>query len=87
MLDLIGQGADWSNMKLYDDNSRLVPEAEPYTPSSTLRKLNHPLMIMVKEERAVRVNSLIMSDFSGGGHCVFKWLLCGHLKPTPGATI
>merc|ERR1719362_2353648 len=33
-----GQGADWSNMKLYDDNSRLVPEAEPYTPSSTLRK-------------------------------------------------
>ena len=62
MLDLIGQGADWSNMKLYDDNSRLVPEAEPYTPSSTLRKLNHPLMIMVKEERAVRVHSLIMSD-------------------------
>ena len=65
MLDLIGQGADWSNMKLYDDNSRLVPEAEPYTPSSTLRKLNHPLMIMVKEERAVRVHSLIMSDFRG----------------------
>ena len=72
MLDLIGQGADWSNMKLYDDNSRLVPEAEPYTPSSTLRKLNHPLMIMVKEERAVRVHSLIMSDFRGGGHCVLK---------------
>ena len=60
--NLIGQGADWSNMKLYDDNSGLVPEAEPYTPSSTLRKLNHPLMIMVKEERAVRVHSLIMSD-------------------------
>ena len=70
MLDLIGQGADWSNMKLYDDNSRLVPEAEPYTPSSTLRKLNHPLMIMVKEERAVRVHSLIMFDFRGGGDTV-----------------
>ena len=65
MLDLIGQGADWSNMKLYDDNSRLVPEAEPYTPSSTLRKLNHPLMIMVKEERAVKDHS--MSDFRGVG--------------------
>ena len=38
---------------LYDDTNHLVPEAEPYTPSSTLRKLNHPLMIMVKEERVV----------------------------------
>ena len=65
IFDLIGQGADWSNMKLYDDNSGLVPEAEPYTPSSTLRKLNHPLMIMVKEERAVRDHSLIMSDIRG----------------------
>ena len=24
---------------------------------------------------------------SGGGHCVFKWILRGHLKPTPSATI
>ena len=23
----------------------------------------------------------------GGGHCVFKWILRGHLKPTPTATI
>ena len=23
----------------------------------------------------------------GGRHCVFKWVLRGHLKPTPGATI
>ncbi len=23
----------------------------------------------------------------GGGHCVFKWILCGHLKPTPNTTI
>ena len=22
-----------------------------------------------------------------GGHCVFKWILCGHLEPTPNATI
>ena len=23
----------------------------------------------------------------GGGHCVFKWILRGHFKPTPSATI
>ena len=23
----------------------------------------------------------------GGGHCVFKWILRGHLKPTPDAAI
>ena len=23
----------------------------------------------------------------GGGHCVFKWILRGHLNPTPRATI
>ena len=45
--------ADWCNVNIYDDSNHLVPEAEPYTPSSTLRKLNHPLMIMVKEERVV----------------------------------
>lgn len=45
--------ATWSHMGLYDDNHHLVPEAEPYTSSSILRKLNHPLMIMVKEERVV----------------------------------
>ena len=24
---------------------------------------------------------------SAQGHCVFKWILRGHLKPTPNATI
>ena len=64
-------------MKLYDDNSGLVPEAEPYTPSSTLRKLNHPLMIMVKEERAVRDHSLTLKEAGGGSKMtlwVFDWL-------------
>ena len=23
----------------------------------------------------------------GGGQCAFKWILCGHFKPTPSATI
>ena len=45
--------ASWSHMGIYDDNHHLVPEAEPYTSSSTLRKLNHPLMIMVEEARVV----------------------------------
>ncbi len=32
---------------------RLIPEARPYHPSTTVLKLNHPLMIMVQEERTV----------------------------------
>lgn len=45
---------DWSQSQLYDDNDHLVDEAKPYTGSSTLRKLNHPLMIMAEEARVVR---------------------------------
>ena len=45
---------DWHSMYLYDDtNEGLVPEAQPYHESSSLMKYNHPLMIMVKEERVV----------------------------------
>ena len=55
--------ASWSHMGIYDDNHHLVPEAEPYTSSSTLRKLNHPLMIMVEEARVV---SLLL--FPATGH-------------------
>lgn len=44
---------EWYKMDLYDDANHLTPEAEPYSSSSTLIKLNHPLMIMVKEERVV----------------------------------
>ena len=50
---ILGEKMAWSNMGLYDDNHHLVPEAQPYTESSTARKLNHPLMIMVKEQRVV----------------------------------
>ena len=28
-----------------------------------------------------------MAEAGGPGHCVFKWILRGHLKPTPNATI
>ena len=42
---------DWHQTDFYDDRDHLLAETEPYTPSSTLRKLNHPLNIMVKEKR------------------------------------
>ena len=32
-------------------------------------------------------HSYITSVLVGGEHCVFKWILRGHLKPTPNATI
>ena len=28
-----------------------------------------------------------MSENTEGGHCVFKWILQGHFKPPPNATI
>ena len=33
------------------------------------------------------INYVVSFGREGGGHCVFKWILCGHLKPTPSATI
>ena len=46
---------DWCEAEIYDENYRLIPEAEPYSPSTTVIQLNHPLMIMVKEERVVSI--------------------------------
>jgi hypothetical protein len=42
----------WDKTNLWDENDHLIPEAEPYA-SSSATKLNHPLMIMVNEERVV----------------------------------
>ena len=47
---------DWHQTDFYDDRDHLLPETEPYTTSSTLRKLNHPLNIMVKEKRVVSLH-------------------------------
>eukprot|EP00094_Tigriopus_californicus_P006606 TCALIF_06362-PA protein Name:"Similar to trpa-1 Transient receptor potential cation channel subfamily A member 1 homolog (Caenorhabditis elegans)" AED:0.12 eAED:0.12 QI:8/0.6/0.31/0.93/1/1/16/267/1355 len=43
--------SEWINNEIWDENHRLLPEAQPYSKSSTILKLNHPLMIMVKEKR------------------------------------
>ena len=38
---------------VWDESDRLVPEAQLYSHSSSVLKINHPLMIMVKEQRVV----------------------------------
>ena len=38
---------------LWDDNDKLVPQAQAYSESKSILKVNHPLMIMVKEKRVV----------------------------------
>ena len=40
---------------IWDENDRLVPEARPYSGSSAVLKMNHPLMIMVKQQRVVSI--------------------------------
>ena len=39
-----------------------------------------------KETRVCSIQNMC-STRKGGGHCVLKWSLCGHLKPPPSATI
>ncbi len=45
----------WAEGEIFDDNYQLVPQARPYTKSKEVLKINHPLMIMAQQERAVRV--------------------------------
>ena len=42
-----------SDVGLWDENDKLVCEAKPYSDSKAVLKINHPLMIMVKEKRVV----------------------------------
>ena len=42
-----------NDVSLWDENDRLVPEAQKYSESTSVLKVNHPLMIMVKEKRVV----------------------------------
>ena len=44
---------DTNEATLWDENNKLVPEAKMYSDSKSILKINHPLMIMVKEKRVV----------------------------------
>ena len=44
-----------NDISVWDENDQLVPEAQKYSESTSVLKVNHPLMIMVKEKRVVRV--------------------------------
>ena len=41
---------------LWDENGKLTSEAKTYSDSKAVLKINHPLMIMVKEKRVVSKN-------------------------------
>lgn len=38
---------------IWDDSGKLLSGAQTYTDNTTVLKVNHPLMIMVKEQRVV----------------------------------
>ena len=40
---------------LWDENDKLVHSAKLYSESKSILKVNHPLMIMVKEKRVVSI--------------------------------
>ena len=40
---------------LWDENDKLSSEAKTYSDSKAVLKINHPLMIMVKEKRVVSI--------------------------------
>ena len=44
---------DSNEASVWDESDRLIPEAQLYSHSSSVLKINHPLMIMVKEQRVV----------------------------------
>ena len=44
----------WAEGVIWDDNGKLLSGAQTYTDNTTVLKINHPLMIMVKEQRVVR---------------------------------
>ena len=42
-----------ADVSLWDENDKLTYEAKTYSDSKAILKINHPLMIMVKEKRVV----------------------------------
>ena len=57
--DNLHQGVNGEDT-LWDENDKLVPEAQPYSESKSILKANHPLMIMVKEKKVVSKNPEIL---------------------------
>ena len=43
----------WADGSIWDENGKLLPGAQTYSDNTTAVKINHPLMIMVKEQRVV----------------------------------
>ena len=41
----------WAESEIWDEQGKLTSEAEPYTKSKSILKANHPVMIMVSEQR------------------------------------
>ena len=41
----------WAESEIWDEQGKLTSEAEPYTRSKSILKANHPVMIMVSEQR------------------------------------
>ena len=41
----------WAESEIWDDQGKLSSEAKPYTKSKSILKANHPVMIMVSEQR------------------------------------
>ena len=41
----------WAESDIWDEQGKLNSEAEPYTKSKSILKANHPVMIMVSEQR------------------------------------
>ena len=69
---------NWAETEIWDDNCNLLPEAKPYSQSSTILKLNHPLMIMVEEKQTV---TLKWKYCNGKMNCSF-WNLESAGPPT-----
>ena len=45
----------YNDNDIWDDSNHLIHNSVPYTKSNIELKTNHPLMIMVKNERAVKI--------------------------------
>ena len=55
----------WAEGTIWDDNGKLLSGAQTYTDNTTTLKVNHPLMIMVKEQRVVRIVTKNIARHSG----------------------
>eukprot|EP00095_Tigriopus_kingsejongensis_P005747 maker-scaffold28_size608977-snap-gene-2.12 protein:Tk05747 transcript:maker-scaffold28_size608977-snap-gene-2.12-mRNA-1 annotation:"transient receptor potential cation channel subfamily a member 1-like protein" len=76
--------SEWISTDIWDDNHKLLPEAQPYSKSSTILKMNHPLMIMVKEQRTSLLGhplcmALVRHKWNSFGRYVYYFTLLMYL--------